>query len=169
MKWEFLVLSCDTDSHGILLRKIHVVFVEARHMGWHVIFGESTNRTQWTVTLGLHSYHSLAILHWSPNFTDLHFIERDKAKNFSWCLAGSGTSYCCAILVEACLLILDWASAADLCLETWHYWTWLLVSCELKIGMAPKCSPPLVVFTVFSPLPMKSGIEGGLKCLRSCG
>ena len=26
LKWEFLDMSCDTDSHGVLLRQTHVVF-----------------------------------------------------------------------------------------------------------------------------------------------
>ena len=45
------------------------------------------NRTQWTVNRGLLAcIDSLATLPWSQFFADLHVVERDTAKNFSWCL-----------------------------------------------------------------------------------
>lgn len=42
VKWKFLDMSADTDSHGVLLKWTHIV--EARTVGRHVMFGGSVKK-----------------------------------------------------------------------------------------------------------------------------
>lgn len=75
LKQKFLVVSCDTDSFGVLLIQTH--FAEAWPGGGQVNCGESINRTQQTGKGPWHSYPCTASL-----AQHLHMAE-----NFSWNLS----------------------------------------------------------------------------------
>jgi hypothetical protein len=57
------------------------------------MFGGSINRTQLTVTVGLHRIADFAMHCWSLIFADLHSVERGMAENFSWSLLLTPVNY----------------------------------------------------------------------------
>jgi hypothetical protein len=78
VKWKFLVISCDVDSHDILLRQTFMT----RPMRSHILFGESKTRTQ-CIAMVPHLQAGCARLHFSCVLTDLYFVARNMAENFS--------------------------------------------------------------------------------------
>jgi hypothetical protein len=89
-------------------------------MGGHVTFGESINRTQWTVTVTVIA--SFETLHWSCNFifADLYFIEGGTTENFSWNLSQSWLLPLTPVdSGKAWWFLLDHATAAELPLKNY--------------------------------------------------
>lgn len=99
-------------------------FAKTRRMEGHVLFQESIHRTQQTEMVACTA--SFAKLHWSHIFifTDLYFIERDRADNFSWQPSWSWSlPLTRADLKQAWRFMTDHATTADSCLLCWHCWT----------------------------------------------
>lgn len=63
-------------------------------MGDHVIFGEIINRTQEQLWHACIAGFVTLCLSYIFIFTNLHFIERDKAENFPGVQAGADTGHC---------------------------------------------------------------------------
>lgn len=113
-------------------------------------------------------YHAMLCflvgLPWSHFFTCLNFIERNVPKTFfSWYSSGFW------------LLLLTHAKSVEPWYFCWIepplYWTGLLVFWQLRLespqGTTSKqvYNPPFPI-NLHSPLPLVSGLEGTLKCLR---
>lgn len=108
---------------------------------------------------------SSAILHWSEVFADLCFVKRGIAQNISWC---SSWSWLLLLIhahsAEAWWFLLDHATVADLCLVSWHLTSEIGIASKTYFQTDP---PPLVWFTIFSPLYFNGRLEVGLKHLKT--
>lgn len=147
-------------------------FAKARSVGWHVMFGESINRNQRTVTVWCMA--SFAMRYCPPVFIfiELYLPEKGTPENFSrhpsWSQLLPPT---CANSAEYWWFLLDLATTSvDSCLVSWDYRTRLLVSWQ--IGVTPRnyfqtAPRPLVLSTIISPLPLEGGLKGGSKDYRT--
>lgn len=107
-----IVMSADTDSHGVLLRQDHC---------GHIVFGGSINTTnrQWWWLAQLALCKVLLVSH-------LHWVERHGRELLASLLILVLVTPA-DLPIEVWRFLLGPASAADSYLLLWHYWTELMV------------------------------------------
>jgi hypothetical protein len=158
---------CGAGSHDVLLRQTNMVFCWGKTRGrtcnvWREYKYVSVASDSVKCFMALQS--SLMSLHWERHSRDLL-----QASRLPEIPANSGRPGCLWWMVPSLLIYVWWHFWTGL---SWLYWTGLLVFWHMEIGIAPKnyfkTQPhPLVLFTIFSPLPLDDELEGGSKHLTT--